>query len=153
MADKLWVDMRARLCRYWTGWQQPWRWLVNTGQYTTRTLEIRPEAQLCLYSSLFIVLILSTAAASQTFVRKQHYTIPTLLLYLLYMRMSGVQMVLGGNLRSFTLPYSVSFHRRLLSVHSWKLQHCKYWCNFSRVYFRLLPQCLSKYEPKPGFRL
>ena len=59
-----------------------------------------------------------TVAASQTFVRKQHYNIPTLLLYLLYMRMSGVQMVLGGNLRSFTFPYSVSFHRRLLSVHS-----------------------------------
>ena len=57
--------MRARLCRYWTGWQQPWRWLVNTGQYTTHRLEIRPEAQLCLYPSLFIVLILSTVLLQQ----------------------------------------------------------------------------------------
>ena len=37
----------------------------NAGQYTTHRLEIRPEAQLCLYPSLFIVLILSTVLLSQ----------------------------------------------------------------------------------------
>ena len=30
--------------------------------------------------------------------------------YLLYIKMSGVQMMFGGNLRSFTFPYSDSFH-------------------------------------------
>ena len=148
--------MRARLCRYWTGWQQPWRWLVAM-QDNTQHADWRYDPRLNCVSTLHSycphIEHCPTAAASQTFLRKQHYNIPNLLLYLLYMRMSGVQMVLGGNLRSFTFPYSVSFHRRLLSVHSWKLQHCKYWCNFSRVYFWLLPQHLSKYEPEPGFRL
>ena len=43
--------------------------------------------------------------------------------YLLYIRISGVQIVLGGNLRSVTLLYSDSFHLRLLSVHSCILQN------------------------------
>ena len=29
--------MRARLCRYWTGWQQPWRWWVARQDNTQHT--------------------------------------------------------------------------------------------------------------------
>ena len=39
--------------------------------------------------------------------------------YLLYMSMSGFQSLAGGTRMSFTLLYSVVFHRMLESVHSW----------------------------------
>ena len=39
-------------------------------------------------------------------------------LYLLYIRMSGFQISVGGILMSLTEPYSVSFQMRLLSCHS-----------------------------------
>ena len=40
------------------------------------------------------------------------------LLYLLYIRISGAQIVDGGTRMSFTFSYSDSFHLRLSSVHS-----------------------------------
>ena len=44
-------------------------------------------------------------------------------LYLLYIRISGAQIVDGGTRISFTFSYSDSFHLRLSSVHSWTLNY------------------------------
>ena len=40
--------------------------------------------------------------------------------YLLYIRMSGFQRLLGGTRISLTLLYSETFHLILVSVHSWR---------------------------------
>ena len=45
-------------------------------------------------------------------------------LYLLYIRISGAQIVDGGTRMSFTFSYSDSFHLRLSSVHSWTVNLC-----------------------------
>ena len=45
-------------------------------------------------------------------------------LALLYINMSGAQMRDGGIRMSAMLPYSDSFHRKLLSIHSCKNQLC-----------------------------
>ena len=53
-----------------------------------------------------------------TYVHSEPRIVLLLSVYLLYMRMSGFQRLLGGTLMSFTLLYSVVFHLMFESVHS-----------------------------------